>query len=64
MEWISVRDYLPESSKAVLYYSELGAWFIGALYDGKWHNLSDQKPIDKNFHITHWMPLPEPPDGK
>ncbi len=66
MEWISVKDRLPEQLKCYLIYSfdwddstciPYIAWsFYNS--DGKWVD-----SIDRSFHnyVTHWMPLPEPP---
>ena len=62
MNWINVKEYLPEEYRVVLYYSSCEAWFIGSLYSGQWHYLSTQEPIDRHFNITHWMPLPRPPE--
>lgn len=66
MEWISVKDRLPEDRKTVLYYSVLGAWFLGHYKSDtkEWYDLSIQKPIDKHFNITHWMFLPNPPKNR
>jgi len=62
MEWISVKDRLPEDEErvAVLY-----RWedrkdlikFIGSYmpYEKAWVNTLGK------ITITHWMPLPEPP---
>ena len=64
-EWISVKDRLPEQMKKVLTTVEYD--FNGkhyrhlkiAYYDGngKWEPLSRQTD-----EITHWMPLPDPPE--
>lgn len=64
MEWISVKDRLPEVAVQVLTYYEDEIWGNGMRIDvigiGK----------DKVFRaantfgqkVTHWMPLPEPPE--
>ena len=59
MEWISVKDRLPETEDHVLcctqskkgdqnivrgYYRQDGIWVSGM-----------------NSNVTHWMPLPDPP---
>lgn len=58
-QWISVEDRLPEDKQRVLVYSPFN---VG----------SDVGPIavqsgwmckNKNHGITHWMPLPEPPEA-
>jgi len=61
MEWIEVKDRLPEEDQRVIYWfehtgvhygkftmTEHGACFYGP---GGW--LTDD--------VTHWMPLPDPP---
>ncbi len=64
--WISVEERLPEINRAVLAYilwddgermTCFGChmktrWFL-------WH--SDLGELLKDFMVTHWMPLPEPP---
>lgn len=62
-EWIPVTERLPENYTAVLafnggcvlelFYNEDG---FGRVDDFGW-------PIPVETPITHWMPLPEPPDG-
>lgn len=61
MEWISVEDKLPEDMKAVVTYSsnKHGRRIQLAWWNSYWHTwLSNTKSVR---HITHWMPLPEPP---
>jgi hypothetical protein len=57
--WISVKDRIPDTYKAVITYDK---------YSGVKENwLLKSKPCvswSQGFHVTHWMPLPEPPkDG-
>ena len=54
MDWISVKDRLPEEEKLAIVYRPhykqkiyIQAWWRGDQYDQS---------------ITHWMPLPEPPE--
>lgn len=61
-EWISVKDGLPEADRSVLFYIEL-PWISGkkgfcVISDG-----SDGIVYRYNF-VTHWMPLPKPPEKK
>ena len=68
MEWISVKDRLPEENK---YKTMIVAWkdddAIGVcgdvcFFNGKFithdHHYSE---IDDFDGVTHWMPLPTPP---
>lgn len=54
--WISVKDRLPNFEQPVLAYSgeELGIGFAYLDGDGKWYGDCGD--------VTHWMPLPEPPE--
>jgi hypothetical protein len=69
MKWISVKDRLPEvSDKPLLVWTRdfnclnlavftgkenVGQWKIYPMYD-IWYTT--------NSFVTHWMPLPEPPE--
>lgn len=62
MEWISVKDRLPENKKYVLVWEPKLDKNIIARYNeknGYWWS-------DGYFFVfpTHWMPLPEPPKGE
>lgn len=75
MEWISVKDRLPENDDEVLIYivkDIVQAYFLR----GYWHgsimvtdNMNDGYVSDRRIvkegssfdFVTHWMPLPEPP---
>lgn len=64
MEWISVKDKLPEPGKKVLgYRPSMYYKFVQTVYYAgrAWENGYD---LSGNFVITHWMPLPEPPEVK
>jgi len=59
MEWISVKDRLPEDGQEVLAY-----W-------GDWNTVIDTysgvewiKGKSFGAFTTHWMPLPNPPKGE
>ena len=57
-EWISVEDRLPEKNTSVLVSTDNGIVFQCLYaYDG-W-DLWEGNEVN----ITHWMPLPEPPNA-
>jgi hypothetical protein len=61
MEWISVKDRLPDdrSEMYLVWYTKTNSWeFAFIEHDGEW-DLPDQGWGGAN--VTHWMPLPEPP---
>ena len=51
MEWISVKDRLPEDGIKVLVAYNTGYVTTGRQWFGKWNGEG----------ITHWMPLPPAP---
>lgn len=64
MEWVSVKDRLPEKK----------GLYIVAYHPCHWGNVSEETEIGmdsfrgkecwakaKYQRVTHWMPLPEPP---
>ena len=60
MQWVSVKDRLPEKFKNVMIFKE-GLWDepgIGYYADEIWYAWLEG--IGQT-NITHWMPLPEPP---
>lgn len=58
MEWISVKDRLPErGSKIVLGYIEEGPAILKSQM-----TLTTRSAFWE--YVTHWMELPEPPKGK
>ena len=64
-EWISVKDRLPEEKvNCIVHYKHAYCdnddyWAIGfCFYDG------EKFRIDLLYKVTHWMPLPEPPEGE
>lgn len=70
-EWISVKDRLPEDDREVLaYYGfDNGDGYCGIRFPGVLTYLAfDTQPHwqheSSGLRVTHWMPLPEPPEGE
>lgn len=67
MDWISVKDRLPEDDATYLVYGRNGYGIVFAVYysDGEWLTWDEWNTWDDLTNITrfvtHWMPLPEPP---
>lgn len=72
-EWISVKDGLPEVVDSYLVvvkekYPHEEKWNVhvdvaashGNYIDDFWDTFNDWKE-GQEVHVTHWMPLPEPP---
>ena len=58
--WISVKDRLPESGKRCLVYAAQGIErHISIASFGRHFHLSGRRAY---WRVTHWMPLPEPPE--
>lgn len=57
--WIPVTERLPEKDKWVLRYSAItgATWLAYRNSIGVWMDEQGKAP-----YITHWMPLPEPPE--
>ena len=52
-EWVSVEERMPEPTHCVLVYTTDYSIEVDAIgSDGEW----------MAYEVTHWMPLPEPPD--
>lgn len=63
MEWISVKDGLPEVGKIVVWYSPFAHTGTVKGYVADYLNELDKKEHNINWFkkFTHWMPLPDPP---
>lgn len=72
MEWISVKDKLPDSQGIYLSYYDFpikGIRYGIANYIRRWDIETGESEIGfvwqySNISPTHWMPLPEPPKTK
>ena len=58
MEWIAVKDKLPENQEIILTYTYTGIDILQYLDDTFYHY--DNGYIQEDV-ITHWMPLPKEP---
>ena len=63
-KWIPVAERLPESEKCVLVYSKDGGVAEGK-YNARFNEwVQFRWNVTKLRNVTHWMPLPEPPEGE
>ena len=61
-EWISVKDRLPEATNGMFlvcyrFMGKYSARMVVAWYGGKFRDI-ETRIVD----VTHWMPLPAPPE--
>ena len=75
MEWISVEERMPEHGTDVLVLTAPGTLSLGknCVVAEYIHPRMEKSGVFINFYagyddknilaVTHWMPLPEPPDG-
>jgi len=77
MEWIKVEDRLPpyyapvlarvafqtETIIAARYEADAGSWFEQSEYEEITGDARVTHCLD-DYRITHWMPLPEPPEDR
>lgn len=66
-EWISVEEKLPENGQVVLFYQKDGFIYCAEYFSGN-ALMSPGWFIDNDSwdakEVTHWMPLPAPPDSR
>lgn len=64
MEWIKVTDKLPDYDELVLWFTEDGHYWVEALdKDGNPWLFGTQVEGFNTPPVTHWQPLPEPPNS-
>ena len=67
MNWIRVEDGLPEDINFVLIAIGKSKRVLFGAYSNKtktWQYISPSGRMCSGYkHITHWMPLPESPEG-
>lgn len=64
--WTSVKDRMPENETIVvaLVQYEVGWYHMLAWHDKRgWHSSAEEFQESDGDYVTHWMPLPEPPNG-
>jgi len=63
-EWISVKELLPDADFEVIVCSDDDV-FISVLRRG-WDDCQDyfECEVGVPWRVTHWMPLPEPPNAQ
>ena len=64
-EWVSVEERLPENGQIVLFHQKDGFIYCAEYFVGK--ELMSPEWIIDNYSwnakvVTHWMPLPAPPE--
>ena len=59
-EWVSVEERLPEETQRVIVRCERVGTSVGWILWGNW--MADIGPDAGK--VTHWMPLPAPPDRR
>lgn len=61
--WRKESDEIPDDDRAVIVLCEhyVGLWTVTVGYckDEKWHTLDG-----RIIRVTHWMDLPDPPEGE
>lgn len=65
-DWISVKDRLPDHGQDVICYGKpWGVRFSAAYidFDGVMKFANYRLGCGDNPDVTHWMPLPDPPEA-
>jgi hypothetical protein len=65
MNWISVKDKLPQDAPVLIWYKGFieGDAAVASYSDGAW-TLFHTSTNDESIPVpTHWMELPEPPNN-
>ena len=63
-EWISVKDRLPISRKVVITCDRYDNMNRASCIAGEFYHYDDEGYRNYLRGVTHWMPLPEPPEGE
>jgi len=62
MEWISVKDRLPDIAEDVAIWVDVdqGYWFQGFYEEGLWYDSVGERVNNKSGNIAYWMILKTP----
>lgn len=68
--WISIKNESPPELNILytyivtIYSSYKRKNFVEPLHyiDGEWFTMIDEEPLDMEYEVTHWMPLPSLPE--
>jgi len=63
MNWISVKNKLPEQNESVLIFSKNGGVAEARYRETENVFIQYRWSVIKGNDVTHWMPLPEPPES-
>lgn len=62
-EWIRIQDFLPDCGQTVLVCDEYNSFVTLGRFDGiDQFELMNIDDVEIDSCITHWMPLPKPPE--
>jgi len=65
LKWIKVSESLPENLSSVIGcfdQNKVGNFYYQEM-DKKWYQDGWGNELSRTFDITHWMPLPNPPES-
>ena len=64
-EWIKTKDRLPEDQVEVLAFC-MGYVYLAEIYDKRWliGGGASKALFAPEGTVSHWMPLPEPPESE
>ena len=62
--WVSVTDAMPQDEMVVVIVKhKIGWYWVPAWHDEfGWHSSAREFKDGESKYVTHWMPLPEPPE--
>lgn len=61
MKWISVEERLPEDFDTKVVWTDRGILYLATFTGLRWYASGGDTIRDEE--VTHWMPLPPPPEG-